>query len=129
MRVKIMGVNERLKFIFKLVVYWSIGIVAFLGGTFYGRWLERNCWETVLEEVQREYQTLEILEKIIKAESGGRHNSFGVDGEKGVAQFKESTFYWMAEKAGLGNPNWNDQVQQIVLLNWAIRNGYAARHW
>lgn len=129
MRLKTIGANERLRFIFKLVICWSIGIVVFLGGIFYGRWLERVCWETALVEVNQEYQTLAILERIIKLESGGKHNAFGADGEFGIVQFKMETFYFLAEKAGLENPDWKDQIQQIVLLNWAIRNGYVVRHW
>ena len=123
MKVKITDI-ERLKLIFKLVVYWSIGIVVFLGGTFYGRWLERVCWEQALNEVSTEYQTLDILEGIIVAESSGRHDVWGKDGERGICQFKKSTFYWMAEKARLENPDWKDQTQQIYLLNFAIRNGW-----
>lgn len=130
MRVKIMGANERLRLIFKLVVYWSIGIVIFLAGTFYGRKLERVCWEQALVEVSQEYQTLDTLEKIIVAESSGRHEGiYGRAGEYGLAQFTPGTFFWLADKMGLESPDWKSWEDQVVILNWAIRNGYASKHW
>ena len=128
MKIKLIGINERLKFIFKLVVYWSIGIVVFLGGTFYGRRLERVCWEQALKEVSQEYQTLDILERIIRLESGGKHNVFGADDEFGIVQFKVGTFYFLAEKSGMENLDYYNQLDQIKLCNWAIRNGYA-NYW
>jgi len=133
MRLKVIGANERLKLIFKLVVYWSIGIVIFLAGTFHGRWLERACWETALQEVGEEYKTLDTLEKIILAESNAKHkNVWGQNGEYGICQMKKGTFFWLAEKSHLFDydrpPDWKSQEDQIRLLNWSIRNGYA-NHW
>lgn len=120
---------ERLRLIFKLVVYWSIGIVIFLGGTFYGRWLENKCWEIALAEVSQEYEQLLILERIIKLESGGKHEGiWGADGERGVLQFKKATFEFLKDKAGMPELKWERQADQILLCNWAIRNGYA-EHW
>jgi hypothetical protein len=121
---------ERLRLIFRLVVYWSLATVIFLAGTFHGRRLERVCWENALQEVSQEYEQLLLLEKIIRLESGGKHeNVWGADGERGILQFKKSTFEWMANLSGMKDLRWERQIDQIRLCNWAIRNGYASKHW
>jgi len=121
---------ERLRLIFRFVLYWGIAIVIFLAGTFHGRALERSCWEIALSEVSQEYPQLLLLEKIIEAESGGKHEGvYGRNSEYGLAQFTPQTFFWLAEKMGVENPDWKDWGQQIAVLNFAIRNGYAEKHW
>lgn len=120
---------ESLRLMFKLVVYWSIGIVIFLGGTFYGRWLENNCWKIALQDVSQEYEQLLLLERIIKLESGGKHEEvWGADGERGILQFKKSTFEFLKDRANMPNLNWESALDQIILANWSIRNGYA-HYW
>jgi len=128
MRIITKGLNERAGLIFELVIHWSLVVLIFLAGTFYGRRLERVCWEKALAEVSQEYERLIILEKIIRAESSGRHQVWGANGEFGICQFKPETFFFLAEKAGLPNPDWQNQAQQIALLNWSIRNGFG-NHW
>jgi len=66
---------------------------------------------------------------IIYCESRGKHEGvWGEHGEYGIAQFKEKTFYWMAEKAGLKNADWKNKEHQIYLLKWALKNKLG-RHW
>jgi len=74
---------------------------------------------------------VEVLASIITTcESQNKHD--GIWGDKGmaygIAQFWEDTFYWMAEKAGLENPDWKNQNQQEWLLRWAIINDLE-KHW
>ena len=79
-------------------------------------------------------ETQVLGSKITTCESGNRHYDKngeiikGQNGERGIAQFKEATFYWMADMAKLENPEWENETQQIWLLNWAIENGYES-HW
>jgi len=74
----------------------------------------------------------EIVQAVIMCESSGRHNIWGdlnyTYPAFGIAQFQERTFYWMAEKANLNNPNWKSEWQQVWLLEWAIDNGYG-KYW
>lgn len=71
-----------------------------------------------------------IIESVILCESGGRHEGVWGDNGKayGIAQFWEKTFYWFADMAGLENPDWYNKEQQLYLLEWGLRNGYA-HHW
>ena len=83
----------------------------------------------VPEWYQTTPQTIKRAENIILCESGGKNDVWGKYGEFGIAQFKEKTFYWMADLAGLENPNWKDEKQQVYLLLWALDNGLAKKHW
>lgn len=123
--LKIGGVKLIELSIILLVIIWCI----FMTGVQRGIWAERNRWENALREVSQEIETLQILETIIRRESNGRHNVWGADKEFGLAQFKRQTFFFLAEKMGLENPDWKDALQQILVCNWAIRNGYAKKHW
>lgn len=69
--------------------------------------------------------------KILDCESNHKHqNIWGDDGQAyGIAQFHEATFYDFASRAGLKNPQWKNQHQQILLLKWAIWQGIAKKHW
>ena len=70
-----------------------------------------------------------LAAKITACESSNRHEGvWGLAGEYGIAQFKERTFYWMAELAGLDNPDWKNKGQQLYLLDWAIAEGLEG-HW
>lgn len=126
MKVKVKGLTKFDKWIFRIVLWWTIAIVLIQVGIWHGRRLERICWEIALQEVSQEYEQLLLLERIIKLESGGRHEGvWGDEGKSyGIAQFQEKTFYWLAEKANIENPNWKDEWQQIILLAWAVKNGY-----
>ena len=83
------------------------------------------------EEIMKyDWDTIEIMEKVIHCESGGRHEGVWGDNGKayGIAQFWERTFYWFAEMAELENPDWYNREQQLYLLGWGLENGYA-NHW
>lgn len=112
-------------------------------GIKHGKNLEKDFWKPILsdviiefgnlkevqKDVKKEERILKILETIIIKESNSKHKDiWGKDGEYGIVQFKEKTFYWLAKKAGIENPDWKNQIQQIQLLNWALRNGYG-EHW
>jgi len=133
MRLEIQGLSQKekriMKRVAKIVAVWVIAIILIQIGILHGRRIERECWENALKEVSKEYQTLDTLERIIIAESSGKHKGiWGQDGEFGICQFKKQTFFFLADKAGLPNPDWKDQSQQVALLNWSIRNGFA-NHW
>ncbi len=66
-----------------------------------------------------------LVSEIVECESGGKHEIWGKAGEYGIAQFMEKTFYWLAEKSGLKNPDWKSKDQQLWLLNWAVENGHS----
>lgn len=86
--------------------------------------------EIQLQDAQ-EQRTDYIVYKILDCESSRKHHNIWGDNGKayGIAQFHESTFYNFADRAGLKNPNWKNQHQQILLLKWAIWQGIAANHW
>jgi len=85
--------------------------------------------ERKLTEMEDELNNREILAKVIKCESGGRHNIYGDGGKAfGIAQFHKATFLWLAEKSGMEGLKWKDKEAQIFLLKWALANGYA-NHW
>lgn len=112
------------------VIIWCIFMTGVQIGILHGRKMERNCWEIALNEVNQEYEQLLILERIIRLESGGRHEGiWGADGERGVLQFKRATFEFLKDKAGMPDLKWERQIDQIILCNYAIRNGYAEKHW
>jgi len=107
--------------IFFLIGGW-LGIIK-------GRQTEKREWEKSLQEISREYEQLLLLERIIKLESAGRHDIWGDEGKSyGLCQFSEQTFIWMVEKSGIKGLKWEDDYSQLVLLRWAIENGYG-KHW
>jgi hypothetical protein len=68
---------------------------------------------------------------ILKCESSG--NSRNQKGKplvgdsglaKGIAQFHEQTFKWLARRAHMRNMHWLDPIDQMRLLAWSIDNGY-----
>lgn len=128
MRLQVFGLTRLDIFLFRFLFCWILLLTGVQVGLWKGRKVERNSWETALAEVSQEYEVLHTLERIIIAESSGRTNIWGQDGEFGICQFKKSTFYFLAEKVGLPNPNWKDQSQQMYLLRWALENGYG-NHW
>ena len=94
--------------------------------------LERRIKEIELQLQDEQEQRVDyFVYKILDCESGRKHhNIWGDNGlSYGIAQFQEPTFYEMAQKAGLQNPNWHNQHQQILLLKWAIWQGIAKKHW
>lgn len=84
----------------------------------------------LIDETRVEPIHLAKAEQIILCESGGRHEGvWGKAGEYGIAQFMRKSFYYMAEQAGLENPNWYNKNQQVQLLIWALEKGIAKKHW
>lgn len=70
-----------------------------------------------------------LMNEIIECESGWEHEGiWGKAGEYGIAQFKERTFYWMAELANFQNANWFNKEHQLYLLEWALENNLG-KHW
>lgn len=128
MRIETQGLSKWEKRIIKLVVFWSLAIILIQVGIWHGRKITNEAWEAALTEISQEYERLIILEKIIRLESSGKHQVWGANGEFGICQFKPETFFFLAEKAGLPDPDWQNQAQQIALLNWSIRNGFG-NHW
>jgi len=131
MKIELQGLSKWEKRIMKLVLLWiPLAIVLVQIGIFHGRKLERNCWENALEEVNHEYEQLLLLERIIKLESNGKHEGIWGDNGRsyGLAQFSADTFFWLAEKMGLENPDWTSWQDQIVVLNYAVRSGFG-KHW
>jgi hypothetical protein len=128
MRLEIKNVSPIQFCIVLLIVEVAIFFTGFVRGT---HWASKRIYEVLdeaTEEINKEQETLEILEGIIVAESNNKHNDiWGQDGEYGIVQFKQKTFYWLAEKVGMPHPDWKSQIQQIQLLNWAIRNGFGSQ--
>lgn len=69
-----------------------------------------------------------MLDAVIMCESSGRHeNIWGRDGEYGILQFKEATFYSLAEKYNFVG-NWQDKDDQIALFLLTSPED-KERHW
>ena len=61
-------------------------------------------------------QTNLMLNWVIMCESSGRHEGiWGRAGEYGILQFKENSFYWLAEKYNFTG-DWKNQDDQISLF-------------
>lgn len=111
-------------------------IAGFALGTRNGRSLERQTIVAEVEELGAAIDSLNaetdrlnterVVAGIINCESGGRHDGLWGDGGRsyGVAQFNEQTFYRFAAKSGAPNLDWKNREDQIVLLHWAVTNGY-----
>jgi hypothetical protein len=66
---------------------------------------------------------------ILTCESKFRHDGMWGDNGKsfGIAQFQKVTFDELKKRAGRPNLNWYDMNDQLFLLDWSIRNGYAEK--
>lgn len=113
------------KWIIKLVVAWAVTIILVQVGIRHGRNVEKAEWQA-RRQIEADILFVRVLEEIIQRESSGKHDGiWGDEGKSyGIAQFQEKTFYWLAKKAGLQDPNWKNEAQQIALLAWAVKNGY-----
>ena len=76
----------------------------------------------------REFYTQRVINNIIYCESRGVHDRTSNKGAYGVAQFMDYTFDWMKGLAGRPELVWENEEDQLWLLEWAIRNGYG-KHW
>jgi len=125
MRFEIQGLNKREKRIIKIVVVWTVAIILIQIGILHGRKVERAEWQG-RQQIEADILFVRFLGEIIQRESSGKHDGiWGDEGKSyGIAQFQERTFYWLAEKASLQDPDWKDESQQITLLAWAVKNGY-----
>lgn len=63
-------------------------------------------------------------DRIITCESHWQIDAYNQSGAYGLAQFKEKTFDWLAQKANF-NGEWKNPDDQIKLLDWAIENNYS----
>ena len=68
--------------------------------------------------------------KPIKCESGFRHEGLYGDGGRayGIAQFHRPTFESFKKKANMPTANYFNKYDQIDLMAWAFKVGYA-NHW
>lgn len=80
-----------------------------------------------IEEISIRQQAINI----ILCESSMQHNGIYSDGGKsfGWAQFQKKTFREMSFEAGYQNLKYENPFHQLVLLEWAIKNGIAEKHW
>jgi hypothetical protein len=87
--------------------------------------------DALKSEMKQYREVLETARTVINCESGGVHDRWG-DKDKphssyGLAQFQKRTFYELAKKAALSDPDWTSPSQQVRLLIWGIQNGYGKR--
>jgi len=69
------------------------------------------------------------LHKVIQCESQFKNeNVWGKAGEYGILQFMQGTFNAFEKDANLGNLEWKNWQDQILLGSWAFANGKAS-HW
>lgn len=66
---------------------------------------------------------------ILSCESKFRHDNLWGDNGKsyGIAQFQEITFNELKKRADKPRLKWKNQADQLWLLDWALRNGYASK--
>lgn len=125
MRIEVKELTKLEKWIIRLVAVLTIASILIQIGILHGRKVERAEWQA-RKQIEDDILFVRVLEEIIQRESSGKHDGiWGDEGKSyGIAQFQESTFYWLAEKADLQDPDWKDESQQITLLAWAVKNGY-----
>lgn len=65
----------------------------------------------------------EDVYRIIKCESQWKFDAVGDGGKAfGLAQFHRPTFDWLVELSGLEGLDYYEPKDQIVLLDWALKN-------
>lgn len=71
-----------------------------------------------------------VVGRVIFLESSGRHDGLWGDDytSYGCCQFQLRTFNWMKGLAGMGWLDWKNRDDQVLLLAWAVENGYG-HHW
>lgn len=80
--------------------------------------------------VTKTYETSEIIQGLIKCESGGRNvqiiDSNGL-WSRGILQYQDGTWNWFSKMSGItGSPLIKEDA--IRMTEWAIQNGYL-KHW
>ena len=69
-----------------------------------------------------------MIVNIVNCESSGRHDAVGDDGiSYGIAQFRKETFYEFAKQSRIKGLRYRNPAHQLILLNWALDNGYGYR--
>lgn len=128
--------------VLKFTAWLLVAAVPFFLGFQSGRWEERKHWQplvrAVVQEIDRTQRMVddvsahvaEMVLVVTHCESSNRHDGVYGDGGKayGIAQFWEETFYRMARLMGRPELRWKNKRDQLTVLSWAIRNGYA-REW
>jgi len=131
--------NEKsLFFFFQMKTDW---IIVYLIGLWIGIFLTITICASNLyiaeyqPKLYLQYQHQELKEnvdskilEILWCESRFDHSRSNASGAEGIAQFKPKTFDWLKEKANMPNLNINHASDQVILLDWALRNGYG-HHW
>lgn len=86
--------------------------------------------ESLVAEMEDWERVQRAAIRIIKCESGWRHDGLWGDGGRsyGIAQFQFPTFARLARAAGFEGAEWHDRNHQISLLKWALANGHG-REW
>lgn len=111
-----MDIHERIM----LVIFLTMIIAGFL-------LIHGGAQGSINIDVNEQYHQA-VLEEILHLESSTGRNLHGKDGEWGVAQFKEESFEYLKRVAGMPWLSWKDNVDQVILLDWCLRNGYEY-HW
>lgn len=71
-----------------------------------------------------------LINCLIKYESGGRIDAIGKANEKGILQFKDTTFQqYCVEKYELGKNIWNPYTQQVCCDRMLQDNFSNIQHW
>jgi hypothetical protein len=114
----------------------------FLSGAWCGSLYEREQWrpgvKAMTQEIDRLERTVdnesarvaEMVMIVTNCESSNRHEGIYGDGGKayGIAQIWEATFHRLARTMGRPELRWKDKRDQLIVLSWAIRNGYG-KEW
>jgi hypothetical protein len=81
--------------------------------------------DTLQTDLRIEQEKLVIL----SCESKFRHDGIWGDNGRsyGIAQFQKPTFDELKTRAGKTTLQWTKQEDQLWLLDWALRNGYAKK--
>jgi hypothetical protein len=81
------------------------------------------------KELKAEIEVEKEVIKILSCESGFKHDGVWGDDFRsyGIAQFQEKTFNELKKLAEKPNYKWKSQKDQMELLKWAIKNGYAKK--
>ena len=124
----------------KFYLYCLVVFLALIGGIYLGGKITFGVMEVLREEnkglarhvaaLEQEIEIRNLADKIIECESGGKHDGVWGDGGKsfGIAQFQKITFNELKEKAEMKWLNYYERNDQIILLKWALQNGYGY-HW
>lgn len=91
---------------------------------------EKNGLEISVKALQTDLSIEKEKIKILSCESGFRHSNIWGDNGKsfGIAQFQLKTFDSLKIIAGRPELQWENQKDQLWLLDWALRHNYG-KYW